>query len=112
MGNVMAIAHKEIRSYFASPVAYVVFGFSAILFGWFFINLLYFFDRASMQAGGGFGGPQTVNVNEGLIRPVFLNASIIILVVLPMHTNSAASTTHAASCISGADELAPITTRD
>jgi ABC-type transport system involved in multi-copper enzyme maturation permease subunit len=48
----IAIAQKELKSYFASPIAYIVIGFSAILFGWFFINLLYYFDRMAMQAGG------------------------------------------------------------
>ena len=56
MNNILAIAHKELKGYFASPIAYVVIGFSAILFGWFFINLLYYFDRTQMQAGSGFAG--------------------------------------------------------
>ena len=86
MSNVLAITHKELKGYFASPVAYVVIGFSAILFGWFFINLLYYFDRASMQAGAGFGGPQSVNVNEMLISPLFLNVSVILLFTLPLIT--------------------------
>ena len=86
MGNVLVIAQKELKGYFASPVAYVVIGFSAILFGWFFINLLYFFDRTSMQAGAGFGGPQSVNVNEMLISPLFLNVSVILLFTLPLIT--------------------------
>ena len=86
MSNVLAIAHKELKGYFASPIAYIVIGFSAILFGWFFINLLYYFDRMSMQAGGGFGGPQAVNVNEMLISPLFLNVSVILLFTLPLIT--------------------------
>ena len=86
MSNVLAIAHKELKSYFASPVAYVVIGFSAILFGWFFINLLYFFYQTSMQAGAGFGGPQSVNVNEMMIAPLFLNVSVILLFTLPLIT--------------------------
>ena len=86
MSNILAIAHKELKSYFASPVAYVVIGFSAILFGWFFINLLYYFDRQAMQAGAGFQGPQTVNVNEMLISPLFLNVSVILLFTLPLIT--------------------------
>ncbi len=86
MRNVMTIAHKELKGYFASPVAYVVIGFSAILFGWFFINLLFYFDRTSMQAGAGFGGPQSVNVNEMLISPLFLNVSVILLFTLPLIT--------------------------
>ena len=33
MSNILAIAQKEIRSYFASPIAYVVIGLFALLFG-------------------------------------------------------------------------------
>ena len=57
MNNILAIAHKELKGYFASPIAYIVIGFSAILFGWFFVNLLYYFDRMSLQAGIGPGRP-------------------------------------------------------
>src|SRR5919109_4563591 len=86
MNNILAIAHKELKAYFASPIAYIVIGFSAILYGWFFINLLYYFNRISMQAGAGFGGPQSVNVNEQLISPLFLNVSVILLFTLPLVT--------------------------
>jgi ABC-2 type transport system permease protein len=85
MSNILAIAHKELKSYFASPIAYIVIGFFALLFGYFFYALLIFFDRQSMQMAG-MGGPQAVNVNEQLIRPVFLNATVINLFVLPMIT--------------------------
>jgi ABC-2 type transport system permease protein len=63
-----------------------VIGFSAILFGWFFINLLYYFDRTQMQAGSGFQGPQAINVNEIMISPLFLNVSVILLFTLPLIT--------------------------
>jgi ABC-2 type transport system permease protein len=86
MSNILAIAQKELKSYFASPIAYIVIGFSAILFGWFFVNLLYYFDRMSLQAGIGQGGPETVNVNDMLISPLFLNVSVILLFTLPMVT--------------------------
>ena len=84
MSNVIAIARKELRSYFASPIAYVVIGMFALTFGFFFYSLLLYFDRQSMQAGG-MGGP-AVNVNEQLLRPVFLNATVIFLFVLPLIT--------------------------
>ena len=32
----LAIADKELRSYFASPIAYILIGLFALLFGWFF----------------------------------------------------------------------------
>ena len=85
MSNVLAIAHREIKAYFGSPIAYIVIGFFALLFGWFYYALLVFFDRQSMQMAG-MGGPQTVNINEQLIRPLFLNSSVIVLFVLPLIT--------------------------
>ena len=85
MSNMLAIAQKELKSYFASPIAYTVIGFFAIMFGWFFVNLLYYFERMSMQSGMmGQGG--TMNVNEMLIAPLFLNVSVILLFTLPLVT--------------------------
>jgi ABC-2 type transport system permease protein len=85
MSNVLAIAQKELKSYFASPIAYIVIGFFALLFGYFFVALLAFFERQSMQMMG-MGGPQSMNVNQQLIRPLLMNASVIVLFVLPMIT--------------------------
>jgi ABC-2 type transport system permease protein len=86
MGNILAIAQKELKSYFASPIAYIVIGFFALVFGYFFYALLLFFDRQSMQMAGLGGAAQPVNVNEQMIRPVFQNAMVILLFVLPMIT--------------------------
>ena len=52
MSNILAIAHKELKGYFASPIAYVVIGLFALMFGYFFYALLLFFDRQSMQMAG------------------------------------------------------------
>jgi ABC-2 type transport system permease protein len=81
MSNALAIARKELTSYFASPIAYVVIGFFALMYGFFFYSLLLYFDRQSLQAAG-----QPVNVNEQFLRPVFLNATVIFLFVLPLVT--------------------------
>ena len=85
MSNVVAIAHKELKGYFASPIAYIVIGFFVLLFGFFFYTLLLVFNQQSMRMAGFDGGP-TQNVNEQMIRPLFLNASVILLFVLPMIT--------------------------
>ena len=56
MSNILAIAHKELRSYFASPIAYVVIGFFALIFGFFFYVILLLTSTQSMQMrqfGGG-----------------------------------------------------------
>ena len=85
MSNILAIAHREIKAYFGSPIAYVVIGFFALMFGYFYYALLMFFDQNSMRMAG-MGGPQTANINEQMIRPVFLNSSVILLFVLPLVT--------------------------
>ena len=85
MSNVIAIAHKELKSYFASPIAYIVIGFFVLLFGFFYYTLLMIFNQQSMQMAG-FQGAPVQNVNDQMIRPLFLNASVIVLFVLPMIT--------------------------
>lgn len=85
MANMLAVAGKELRSYFGSPIAYIVTGLFALIFGWFFYAMLYFFLQRSMQMGMGMG-PQSVNVNQDMIRYVLTNASVVILFVLPMIT--------------------------
>jgi ABC-2 type transport system permease protein len=86
MSNILAIAHKELKAYFASPIAYIVIGFFALVFGYFYYALLVFFQRQSLQLLGVSGGQAPMNVNDQLIRPVFLNAEVILLFVLPMIT--------------------------
>lgn len=83
MNNVLAIAHKELRSYFASPIGYVITGLFALLFGYFFYNYLGFFVRASEQMTMGGGTP---NVNQHMIAGLLQNAAVIILFVMPMIT--------------------------
>jgi len=85
MRNILAIAHKELKAYFASPIAYIVIGFFVLLFGYFYWALLLFFNQQSMRMMGLQGGP-TQNVNEQMIRPLFLNASVVLLFILPMIT--------------------------
>ena len=84
MRNILAIADKELRSYFASPIAYIVIGMFALLFGWFFYVYLTLFVQQStqmMMQGGG-----AANINQNMIRGVLANSAVIILFVMPMIT--------------------------
>jgi len=83
--NIAAIAGKELRAYFGSPVAWVLMGFFALLFGHFFNTYLTFFVEQGMR-GAQFGGPPTSNVNSDMIRPLLGNASVLVLFLLPMIT--------------------------
>ena len=83
MRNIAAIVGKEFRSYFASPIAYIVLGFFALLYGWFFVAILSYFLRQSMQM---MGAEAQANVNQQMIRPLLSNVGILILFMLPMVT--------------------------
>jgi ABC-2 type transport system permease protein len=87
VSNILAIAHKELKAYFSSPIAYIALGFWAFIYGYFFIAILQFFVRQSMQMGQFSQGPQAMNINQQLIRPlVAQNVPILVLFLLPMVT--------------------------
>ncbi len=83
MSNILAIAGRELRSYFASPIAYAVIGLFALVFGFMFYAYTQMFVRQSQQFAA-MGGP--LSVNQNVIRPLFVQISIIVLFVLPMIT--------------------------
>src|SRR5438045_9380105 len=85
MRNILAIAHKELRSYFASPIAYIVIGFFALLYGFFFVAIMRYFVSQSMQAGL-MGGAQSMNVNQQLIRALLQNCLLVNLFLPTMGT--------------------------
>jgi ABC-2 type transport system permease protein len=86
MGNVIAIAQKELKSYFSSPIAYIAIGFFAFLYGYFYVAILQYFVRQSMQMNQFGGGPQALNINQVLIRQLLQNVTILILFIMPMIT--------------------------
>jgi ABC-2 type transport system permease protein len=85
MTNILAIAQKELCAYFASPIAYVVIGFFALVFGWMYASILQWFVGQGMQAGLGMG-PQALNINQQMFRPLLLNMTVVFLFLLPLVT--------------------------
>jgi ABC-2 type transport system permease protein len=82
ISNISAIARKELRGYFASPIAWTMMGLFAFIFGLFFMTYLDYFVVQSAQAQLG----QPLNVNMQLVRPLLSNASVLVLFLLPMVT--------------------------
>jgi len=80
--NINAIAGKELRGYFASPIAWTMMALFAFIFGQFYMTYLEFFVQSSAQAQPG----QPMNVNMNLVRPLLSNASVLVLFLLPMVT--------------------------
>jgi ABC-2 type transport system permease protein len=85
MRNTWIICRKEMRSYFASPIAYLLLTMFAFIFGWFFWNVLGYVVAngiAAMQRGQNF----PMNINEEIIRPLLSNVGVIGLFFIPLIT--------------------------
>ena len=85
MKNVWIIFSKEMRSYFVSPIAYLLLTMFAVIFGFFFWNSVGYFNMMGLESqmrGQGF----PMNVNEYVIRPLLSNISVIGLFFIPMIT--------------------------
>jgi len=85
MRNVFLIWRKELRSYFVSPIAYLLLTMFALIFGFFFWNALGYFVMMGMESQLR-GQPMPMNLNEEVIRPLLSNASVIGLFFIPMIT--------------------------
>ncbi len=88
MRNVFTIVGKELRSYFVSPVAYVVLTGFLLLGGWFFFNLLSRFNlllTLYTQFQGG-EAANRLNLNDYVIAPLMHNLSIVLVILVPMIT--------------------------
>lgn len=85
MRNVIVIFKKELKSYFASPIAYLLLGIFAVIFGFFFYSAVRFFILQGMQMQM-MGRGMPMDVNEYVIRPLLTNASVIGLFLIPMIT--------------------------
>jgi ABC-2 type transport system permease protein len=85
MMNVWIICRKEMKSYFASPIAYLLMTFFALIFGFaFFVatrDFVKFGFMAQMQ-----GRNMPMNVNEQVIRPLLGFASTVALFLIPLIT--------------------------
>ncbi len=87
MRNILAIASRDIRSVFVSPIAYVVLTGFLLLAGWFFFNLLGQFNRLAAQYAMLQGMDTTwLNLNDAVAGPLVQNMATVLLIVSPMIT--------------------------
>jgi ABC-2 type transport system permease protein len=82
----LAVYKKELRLYFSSPIAYAVLGIFALVSGWFFYNVFAFYTLISMQAAMNPMMARDLSVTEGVLRPLFQNVSVIMLLMMPILT--------------------------
>ncbi len=82
--NFVPVMKRELKSYFYSPIAYVVITIFLILSGYFFFAMMAAFNRFSQSS---FQNPMAnVNITEMIVRPLFGNITFILLLILPILT--------------------------
>jgi ABC-2 type transport system permease protein len=86
--NVFTIAGREVRSYFSSPVAYVLLAVFLALGGYFFWALLSAFNQ-SLALYSMMQNPQMLerfNLNEMVISPLLANMAVLLIFIVPALT--------------------------
>jgi ABC-2 type transport system permease protein len=83
MTNVWVICRKELRSYFASPIAYAVMALFALIFGFVFFSATRDFVNFSFRSQMNGGGP-AMSVNDYILRPLLGFAGTVSLFLIPM----------------------------
>ena len=85
MRHLPAIAGRELRSYFVSPVAYVVLVLFAVLGGFFFVASVLSFGAnvAQAQQFQAFDFLRELNLNDHLIMPFYQIMWIVVLFLVP-----------------------------
>jgi ABC-2 type transport system permease protein len=83
MRNGWTIYRRELKSYFASPIAYLLMVVFALIFGYFFYVATAIFVSRGMESQM-MGRSMPMDVNEWVIRPLLMNVSVIALFMIPM----------------------------
>ncbi len=85
MRNILIICRKELKSYFASPIAYGLMAFFAAISGYFFYVATAIFVRRGMESAM-MGRGMPMDMSEWVVRPLLMNISVIGLFLIPMIT--------------------------
>jgi ABC-2 type transport system permease protein len=83
MRNVFTICGKELKSYFTSPIAYLLMALFGLIFGYFFFSATIFFVNMGLRAQVG-GQNQPMSINDYVIAPLLGNASVVGLFLIPL----------------------------
>jgi ABC-2 type transport system permease protein len=86
MSRLLAIYQRELAYFYNSIVAYVVITIFVLLGGYFFYNLVAFFNMVSIQTMQNPMSAQQLSITEGVLQPLFGNLSIVMLLVMPLLT--------------------------
>jgi len=84
--TIWPIYKREVQQYFTSPVAYVILAIFLFITGLFFYAIFSGFAQASMQIAMNPGMGRDLNVMDSVLRPLFDNMRVILLLLMPLVT--------------------------
>jgi ABC-2 type transport system permease protein len=86
MRNILAIAGREVRAYFATPVGWLVLCAFLLITAFFFLLMLGMYNmQAAEMAYNPYAGSE-MNLDEYLVAPFFGNTAVILLFICPLLT--------------------------
>ena len=83
MRNIWTICKRELYSYFASPIAWVLLAIFATLSGYFTVVMARQFAQVGIEMQMS-GQNQPINLNEYVIAPLLSNIAVIALMLIPL----------------------------
>jgi ABC-2 type transport system permease protein len=86
VSKLIALYRRELSYYFQSPVAYAVITLFLLLCGYFFYNLLGYFNLESMQVMQNPMQARLLSLTASVLAPLFGNMSSVLLLMLPLLT--------------------------
>jgi len=85
MKNVCQIAMRDFKSYFTSPIAYIISAGFMVIMGWMFFVYVSHFQLQSLQYQQ-FNMGKGTSISEGIIRPLYGNMNVVLLLLVPFIT--------------------------
>ncbi|HEX9665975.1 MAG TPA: ABC transporter permease subunit [Thermodesulfobacteriota bacterium] len=85
MKSIVTIFRKELKSYFASPIAFIILFVFLIISGIFFFLYLESFAQSQFDSRLQFV-EEVISLNEFVIRPFFGTISVVLLLLIPLIT--------------------------
>ena len=81
-----ALLKKELRSFFLSPMAYVVMGIFFSITGYIFVVLNINYGNLCLHALGNPISPDMMNLGELVVRPIYDNMIFLFMILIPVLT--------------------------
>jgi ABC-2 type transport system permease protein len=86
MSRTITIYRRELAYFYNSIIAYVVMMIFVLLAGYFFYNLVAFFNLAAIRVMQNPMAARQLSLTEGVLQPLFGNLSVVLLLIIPMLT--------------------------